>query len=99
MIHSFSSATSHFCIQVGGNADQTGCKKAGAERIYLTSGRRMMHMHLMDNMQKIETRSGHIIKTENGGNKDTEIVYFDYVITCSLTTKRRQQRTRRKESK
>lgn len=61
----------------------------------------MMHVHLMDNMQKIETRSGYIIKTENRGNKDSEIVYFDYVITCSITTKRkrRQQRTRREESK
>lgn len=48
---------------------------------------------------KISTkRRGHITKKEYG-KKKTEIVLFNNVITCSLTTKRRQQRTRGKERK
>lgn len=45
-----------------------------------------------------QRRSGHIKKKEYGKD-DTEIVCFDDVITCSLTTKRRQQRTQGKERK
>lgn len=54
--------------------------------------------HLMNKDAKISTRiSDHITKKEYG-RADT-MVYFNDVITCSLTTKRRQQRTHRKERK
>lgn len=61
-----------------------------------TSDIRWKHtrLHLMDKMQNNKKWPHHKER-----KKDTEIVCFNDVITCSLTTKRRKQRTRGKERK